>query len=227
MNGIFITGTNTSAGKTHVATLLARALQKQNISVVPRKPVESGCLTENGELIPQDAVALKNAAGYSGSLAQVCPFRFEPPISPVRAAHLANQALTTEKVVQACLANINEEKDFLLVEGAGGFYSPLCEDGLNADLAQSLGLPILLVAEDKLGCINDILLTTEAIKSRKLNLTAVILNQTTIADNNPHMNNEEDLNDLLDVPIFRIPFQNQNTQKILSEELISIILSQA
>ncbi|MDH5473401.1 MAG: dethiobiotin synthase [Gammaproteobacteria bacterium] len=224
MKGIFITGTGTNVGKTHVATLIARELQQQGVQVIPRKPVESGCLTEGNELIPQDAMALKNAAGYSGSLAQVCPFRFEPPISPVRAAHLAHQALTTANVAQACTANINEDKDFLLVEGAGGFYSPLCEDGLNADLAQTLGLPVLLIAEDKLGSINDVLLTTEAIKSRQLNLLAVILNQTGTSDNNPLMNNQEDLNHLLDIPVFHIPFQKQHTQKILSHRLIDLIL---
>ena len=225
MKGIFITGTGTDVGKTHVATLLARELQKQKIPVVPRKPVESGCTVDGNELIPQDAVALKNAAGYSGSLAQVCPFRFEPPISPVRAAHLADQALTTEKVAQACISNINEEKDFLLVEGAGGFYSPLCEDGLNADLAQALKLSVILVAQNKLGCINDVLLSMHAIQSRGLNLVAIILNQAETTDNNPYMNNEEDLKDLINYPIFNIPYLQQNSSFSLPEKLLSIILN--
>ena len=212
-------------GKTQVATLIARELQKKNIPVVPRKPVETGCLTENNELIPQDAVALKNAAGYSGSLAQVCPFRFEPPISPVRAAHLAHQALTTDKVAQSCTANFNEEKDFLLVEGAGGFYSPLCEDGLNADLAEKLNLPVILVTEDKLGCINDILLSVEAIRSRKLNLTMVILNQIDVSNNTPEMNNEDDLNKLLNCPVFCIPHMESKSTFSLPDELLNSLLN--
>lgn len=227
MKGIFITGTSTDVGKTYVATLIARELQQQGISVVPRKPVESGCLTEGNELIPNDAVALKNAAGYSGSLAEVCPYRFEPPISPVRAAHLANQALTTQKVADACVANVNKENDFLLVEGAGGFYSPLCEDGLNADLAQALNLPVVLVVEDKLGCINDTLLTIEAIQSKGLDLSCIILNQSVLAEPNPDMDNEADLKELLDQPIFHIPFQHQNSQKRLSQEIIDFIIKQA
>lgn len=223
MKGLFITGTGTDVGKTHVATMLARELQKQKISVIPRKPVESGCLVDGNELIPQDAVALKNAAGYSGSLAQVCPFRFEPAISPVRAAHLANQALTTEKVAQACTHNINQEKDFLLVEGAGGFYSPLCEDGLNADLAQALELPVLLVAKDKLGCINDILLTVEAIQSRHLNLSCIILNQPEITEASPQMDNEADLKDMLDIPVFYTPFHENKSHNSLSQEIIDFV----
>jgi dethiobiotin synthetase len=201
MKGIFITGTDTNVGKTYIASLLARHLHQQGIHVVPRKPIESGCIRAGDELIPADAIALKNAAAYPGSLAQVCPYRFEPPISPQRAAHLANQALLTEKVALACTQGINIKQDFLLVEGAGGFYSPLCEDGLNADLAQALKLPILLVAEDRVGCINQVLLTVQAIKLRKLNLHAVILNQTENYTGSPVMNNQQDLGKLIRCPV--------------------------
>jgi len=214
MKGIFITGTNTDVGKTYVATLLSRRLQQQGISVIPRKPIESGCKREGNELIPSDAVALKNASGYSGSLSQVCPYRFEPPISPLRAAHLAHQALITGKVAEACIANIDSEKDFLLVEGAGGFYTPLCEDGLNADLAQALDLPVLLVAEDTLGCINHVLLNTQAIELRSLKLLGVILNKSDPLQQNKFMNNSEDLAQLLDCPIFTLTTGNDNEDQI-------------
>jgi hypothetical protein len=63
------------------------------------------------------------------------------------------------------------------VEGAGSFYSPLASDGLNADLAERLALRILLVAANRLGCINHVLLTVGAIRSRGLKLLAVALNQ--------------------------------------------------
>lgn len=224
MKGIFITGTDTGVGKTYTGVLIARALQQRQVNVVPRKPVESGCVRDGDNLIPQDAQALKNAAGYSGSLASVCPYRFEPAISPLRAAHLAHQALATTKVAQACLTGVDADKDFLLVEGAGGFYSPLCEDGLNADLAQALQLPVVLVADDKLGCINQVLLNVQAIESRKLKLLAVVLNQCNDNNSNPDMNNEEDLKDLVDCTIFSLPYLNQNNQNHFLDQLIDIIL---
>ena len=211
MKGIFITGTDTNVGKTYIATLLARQLVKQNIKVIPRKPIESGCKQNGDELIPADALALKNASDYSGSLAQVCPYRFEPPISPLRAAHLSHQTLITSDLAETCLKNINADNDFLLVEGAGGFYSPLCEDGLNADLAQLLDLPVLLVAEDKLGCINQVLLNIHAIESRGLKLLCVILNKSAPLRQNEFMNNKEDLQSLVNYPIFTLA-TNHNTQ---------------
>jgi len=221
MNGIFITGTDTHVGKTYIATLLARHLLQQGINVVPRKPVESGCLRDGNELIPADAMALKTAANYSGSLAQVCPYRFEPPISPQRAAHLANQALMTEKVALACTRDIDIKKDFLLVEGAGGFYTPLCEDGLNADLAQALNLPVLLVAEDRVRLHQSgSTYCVRSINTRKLNLHAVILNQTEHYTHSPFMKNQDDLRDLLDCPIVTHAYKAEKIHPDILSELI-------
>ena len=221
MQGIFITGTNTGVGKTYIGTLIARALHDNKVNVIPRKPIESGCQNNNGELIPADASALKDAAGYDGPLSVVCPYRFEPPVSPVRAAHLANKVLTTEQLVKHCFDE--SENGFMLVEGAGGFYSPLAEDGLNADLAVALKLPVVLVAEDTIGCLSQVLLNVEAITVRGLKLAAVVL--STLDENkDPHMDNTADLRERLDVPVFSIPFDSDGGE--LPEELLERVLSQ-
>jgi dethiobiotin synthetase len=85
------------------------------------------------------------------------------------------------------------------VEGAGGFYSPIAHDGLNADLAQKLNLPIILISENRLGCINHILLIAEAIAHRQLNLAGVILNTIQPLPNT--MDNAADLANYLTAPI--------------------------
>lgn len=211
MQGVFITGTNTDVGKTYVGALLAKTLREKNINVIPRKPIESGCNKIDNELIPADALALQQAAGYEGDLSEVCAYRFEPPISPVRAAHLANKILTTNQLLNICLNG--SENGFTLVEGAGGFYSPLTEDGLNADLATALQLPVILVAEDTLGCINQVLLTVEAIKTRGLKLIAVVLNN--IHDNrDEQMDNAADLREHLDCPVFSQPHGDSDMHAI-------------
>ena len=205
MKGIFITGTDTDVGKTYTACLIARQLQQSGITVVPRKPIESGCQKKDHELIPADALALKQAAAYSGTLTQICPYRFIPAISPKRAAQLAGQSINTADLARACTTGLNKD-DFLLVEGAGGFYSPLCEDGLNADLAQALALPVVLVAEDRLGCINHILLSIQAIESRGLELSSIILNQTQASDSHSPMNNMHELSEMIDIPLLNINY---------------------
>jgi dethiobiotin synthetase len=219
MQGVFITGTGTEVGKTFVGLEIARQLSRRNIKVIPRKPVESGCLQQDGELIPQDASALKKAANYPGPLSDVCPYRFEAPVSPVRAAHLANKILTTEQLLNICLQG--SEHGFVLVEGAGGFYSPLTEDGLNADLAVALQLPVLLVAEDKLGALNQVLLSAEAIKMHGLQLAGVVLNALD-NDHNEHMDNTADLRERMDCPVFFNPYTREGNAQ-LPETLIDAL----
>jgi dethiobiotin synthetase len=216
MQGVFITGTDTGVGKTHIGVLLARALRNKNIRVIPRKPVESGCRLIGGELIPADALALKQATRYQGELKEICRYRFAQPVSPVRAARLSNVELTTEQLAKACM---HGENAFTLVEGAGGFYSPLSEDGLNADLAQALQLPVLLVARDILGALNHVLLNTEALHKRGLGLAGIVLNnQDNFRDR--HMDNVTDLSARLDCPVFY-----QNYCGAISEDLVDTVIA--
>jgi len=223
MQGVFITGTSTEVGKTFVGVEIAKRLTARKITVIPRKPIESGCLKQGDELIPSDATALKDAANYQGSLSDVCPYRFEPPISPVRAAHLANRVLTTEQLVNICLKG--SEEGFVLVEGAGGFYSPLAENGLNADLAVALQLPVLLVADDKLGALSQVLLNVEAIRMRGLQITGVVLN-TLEESHNENMNNSADLRERLDCPIFTNPYAKGGDIQ-LPDSLIEALIASA
>lgn len=220
MQGVFITGTGTEVGKTFVAAEIARQLNQRNVKVIPRKPIESGCIRSGDELIPQDAVALKNAASYSGSLSDVCPYRFEPPISPVRAAHLANKVLTTEQLFSICLQG--SEEGFLLVEGAGGFYSPLAENGLNADLAVALQLPVLLVADDKLGSLSQVLLNAEAIQMRGLHLAGVVMNNLN-NNSNEYMDNTADLRERLDNSVFCSPFSKDGEPHLPKSLIDSLV----
>jgi dethiobiotin synthetase len=221
MQGVFITGTSTNVGKTFVGVAIARALTRRKIKVIPRKPIESGCTRHGEELIPLDATALKEAADYQGTLSEVCPFRFEPPVSPVRAAQLANRILSTEQLLSICLQG--SEDGFLLVEGAGGFYSPLAENGLNADLAVALQLPVLLVADDRLGVLNQVLLNAEAMQTRGLHLVAVVLSQIDSVHDD-RMDNSADLRERLDCPVFTLPYSrddNVDAPDALIEALVT------
>ena len=217
MKGLFITGTDTDVGKTYIACLIAAELKSKGINVIPKKPVESGCELINGNLYPNDAALLLKASQSDLSLDNVCPFRFEAAISPARAAKINNQKIQLNELISICTANNNSENDFIITEGAGGFYSPLCEDGLNADLAEKLNLPILLVANDKLGCINHILLSLEAISARQLSVAAIVLNQ---CDAHTSHNETNNLEDLLEISNHYVTTIKHNATSI-PEELIS------
>ncbi|QMU61733.1 MAG: dethiobiotin synthase [Gammaproteobacteria bacterium] len=220
-NGLFITGTDTDVGKTYIGSQVVSLLYGMKISVQPRKPIESGCGLLDGELQPADANHYYDAVEKNIPLTDICPFRFQPAISPQRAARLVKQPITIKELKNVCLKNSTSD-DFLFVEGAGGFYSPLCEDGLNADLAKALQLPVLLIANDQLGCINHILLSAEAIRQKELELSAVILNSKN-ATHDDAMDNLDDLKNYFEIPIFLISHNELiKSNKPLVDFLISI-----
>ncbi len=204
LEGFFITGTDTGVGKTVVACALIRALREAGHAVIPRKPVESGCKVLDGRLFPADGTALRDAAAPPAlDLDRVTPHRYPHALAPDRAARLAGETLSVEALHQACVAALAEDAT-LVVEGAGGFYSPLAEDGLNADLARALDLPVILVAPDRLGVINHVLLSAEAMGSRGLELALVVLN----AVDTPQpegMDNRTDLARHLRCPLLSFP----------------------
>src|SRR4030095_13752353 len=81
---LLVTGTDTGVGKTFVACALAHALRARGRTVAVMKPVETG-----GTERPEDAVALRGAAGDPASLDEICPYRLRAPVAPAVAARLA------------------------------------------------------------------------------------------------------------------------------------------
>lgn len=175
--GLFITATDTEVGKTTLACRIVETLCEQGWPVKPRKPVESGCIKEpDGNLLGADASALFRASCSKEPMDSITPYRFKAPLSPARAAALEGIPLNIGMLEGACKQGVLPN-DFLLVEGAGGFYSPLASDGLNADLASRLRLPLLILAPDRLGVIGHVLLTLEAAAHRQLDVAGVVLNR--------------------------------------------------
>ncbi|MFP4080845.1 MAG: dethiobiotin synthase [Ectothiorhodospira sp.] len=197
--GLFITGTDTGVGKTVVACALIRALVARGLSVLPRKPVESGCERRGGILWPADGARLLDAAGED-ELDRVTPWRFTHALAPDRAARLAGTPLHLGALAAACRPR--GDAHWVVVEGAGGFCSPLAEGALNADLAVALGWPLILVAPDRLGVLNHVLLTAEAATRRGLTLAGIVLND--MGQPGPQgMDNAGDLEARLPVPLLR------------------------
>ena len=195
--GFFITGTDTDVGKTFIAARIAQQLHQQGHIVAPRKPIASGCIRQaDGGLLSEDALALQIGAQSSESLDIICPYQFEPALSPQTALEMANQVVTTQDLVYA---SETPKNTFKLVEGAGGFFSPHCSNGLNRDLAVALQLPVIVVVENRLGCLNQTLLTLEAIQNCGLSTHAIVINDVQWKS----QNFAKDLHKWTDVQIFQ------------------------
>ena len=198
--GYFVTGSDTDVGKTYIACQLVSQLRAAGLQVETRKPAESGCNKDSrGHLQTHDAAALRLANGERETIERIAPNRFRAALAPHRAARLENRELYLEQLVEACRRDCPD--CCLLVEGAGGFFSPLAEDGLNADLAHALQLPVIVVVEDRVGAVNQALMTIAAVHARGLEIAAVVLNRLSSVPQ-PGMDNAADLRTYCRLPIF-------------------------
>ena len=175
---IFLTGTGTGVGKTVAGCVIAAHWAAQGLDPRVMKPAESDCALVDGSLVPRDALALKTAAGDPRPLDEICPYRYEVPLTPAHAAEREGEPPDLERIV-AQVEALKEEGNPLLVEGAGGLLAPLTEDALMSDLALAANLPLVLVAPLELGTINHTLLSVREAKRQGLTILGVILSDTT------------------------------------------------
>jgi dethiobiotin synthetase len=175
MKGIFITGTDTGVGKTYVGASIAAAMRRKGIDVGVMKPAETGCRVRQGELVTADALLLMQSAGVADPLELVNPFRFRLPLAPLVAARLEGKRVSLRKIV-AAFRSLEQQHEFMIVEGAGGILVPLTKVQSYRDLAALLGLPVLIVARPGLGTINHTLLTVEALQQKKIPIAGIVIN---------------------------------------------------
>ncbi len=176
---ILITATDTGAGKTYVTCLLGRAMRERGISARPLKPVESGCdVGADGAPFPGDASSLREAVSPDLPLSAVCLYPLAAPLSPHLAALEEGVDIDTDRIL-AAVAGAMEAGDLVLVEGVGGIMVEICEGFCIADLAKHARLPVLVVAENRLGVLNHLGLTLHFLRSVGLPLFGVILNDRT------------------------------------------------
>lgn len=172
---LFVTGTDTGVGKTLVSTALLHALARRHARVVGMKPVAAGTERINGMDANEDVLALRAASTCAVPPELDNPVLLPDPVSPHIAAARAGRRIDISHLV-ACHRALAKRADAVVVEGAGGFLVPLSSTETGADLAQALGLPVVLVVGLRLGCLNHALLTAEAIRARGLVLAGWVAN---------------------------------------------------
>jgi dethiobiotin synthetase len=189
MRGYFIAGTDTGVGKTEIARALLTLLP----GALALKPFETGC----DPAAPEDALALQKAGGDTQSLDAICPYRFRMPAAPLVAAEAEGRTIDLSLIEKRVAAAAGP----IIVEAAGGLLVPLAReisrDSLeadepdhapatalvtNLDLAERLGLPVVLVGRAGLGTLNHCALSAQALASRGLQIAAIVLNRVSPDD---------------------------------------------
>jgi len=194
MKGIFVTGTDTGSGKSVVTGLLAKYLREKGHKVVTQKWVQTGSSFSADINLHLKIMGVSKGA-IKEHLDCVCPYIFKLPASPHLAAKAEKKKIKIARIKQSFKSlsskfdtfappkaglSINPERsrriDFVIVEGIGGALVPVNEKRLVIDIAKELGLPVLVVAQNKLGAINHILMTIEVLKQRKMKILGIVFN---------------------------------------------------
>jgi dethiobiotin synthetase len=174
----FVTGTDTEVGKTVASSALLQAANLAGYRSAGYKPVASGSEMTSEGLQNSDALTLQANSGVALAYDEVNPYVFAEPTSPHIVSADLGQPIALE-TLSAGLRHLEQRADWVLVEGAGGWFTPLSEQHTFADWVQQEQLPVILVVGIKLGCINHAVLTAQAIQRAGLRLAGWIANDVT------------------------------------------------
>jgi dethiobiotin synthetase len=200
LNGTFVTGTGTEVGKTVVAAAIARTQANAGRKVAVFKPAVTG-LEERGEA---DHELLRRAAGSDQTDDSIAPYRYDPPFSPHLAAELAGERIEPRRLVDGA-RDAAAGAGYLVCEGVGGLLVPLAPDYLVRDLAQELGMALVVAASPGLGTINHTLLTLEAARSAGLEVALIVLTPWPREPDLVQRSNRETLERLGGAPLAVLP----------------------
>jgi dethiobiotin synthetase len=202
LRGLFVTGTDTEAGKSVLSACLLAAMRTAGEEPRAVKPVLTGLADPPPPGWPADDELLASAAGLDRL--DVSPLRFDPPVSPHLAAELAGEPIDPRRLLARTRETLAGAST-AIVEGVGGLLVPLSADYLVRDLAVELGLPLLVAARPGLGTINHTLLTIEAARAAGLEIAAVVLTPWPGQPTEIERSNRETIAALGKVPIQTLP----------------------
>jgi dethiobiotin synthetase len=220
--GLFVTATDTNAGKTHFCCLLLRSLRAAGVDAVGFKPF---CCGDR-----DDAERLHESSDGAAELGLINPVWLRVPAAPYTAAMVENRVLDVAGALDA-FQTLGKRHQFVLVEGVGGWRVPLTDQLCLSDFAAQLGLPVLVVVANRLGALNHAQLTVDSIAARGSKCVGVVLNEPVDAGSDPaKVTNQGVLEQLLSAPVLgeiphgtrTLPLQileNLRRQEILSSVL--------
>ena len=175
----FVTGTDTEIGKTTTTAQLVKSVADQGKTVYAIKPVTAGMETDdNGQKYSDDARRINQFATVTPPMSAIAPIQLATPCSPHIAAQIDGVTLTKTQIVDTIRQSIEQYRaDVVLVEGAGGWFTPINAQETLADVAATLQFPVIMVVGIKLGSLNHAMLTLQAIWQAGLEVAVVVFNQ--------------------------------------------------
>lgn len=173
-HSIFITGTDTGVGKTTITAALFLTLKQQGHAVGVLKPIETGVDVTKPE--GSDTAQLRNLLSPSPPFDSVCLYAFPQPLAPLAAARKIGTTIDPGRI-HSHMAELLQRHSCLLIEGAGGIFTPIAPHYMMRDLITSSNIPCLIVGHTDLGGINHCLLTLHALQHVGVNVLGIVLNE--------------------------------------------------
>jgi len=190
---LFIAGTDTGAGKTHTAVQILRLLRASGRRCVGMKPI---CCGDR-----RDAECLLAAGSEGLRIEEINPVWLKTPAAPLAGSLMEDVYIDLKRVLAAFHA-LQNRVEHVVVEGVGGWLVPIRADYFVSDLAVEMSLPVLVVAQNRLGCLNHAVLTVRSIAEHALGCLGVVLNGVPETSDIASVTNLDILKKIVDVPIF-------------------------
>lgn len=209
MQSVFITGTNTGVGKTLVTAAIVKSLQLRKIYSIFMKPIATGCKNIKGNLISEDVIFLSKIINqdYNNKLLKnINPVKYKLPLAPYSAQTIGEKTFKIKEIKKSYNYLI-KNFDFVVAEGIGGIAVPLKKNYYVYDLIKYLKLPVIIVAENKLGVLNEVILSVSKCNSKSIKVLGIILNQNTLKKYLSQKSNKKVIEKLTNLPVLiEIPF---------------------
>ena len=189
---LFITGTDTGVGKTQTARQLLRLLRAAGTSCAGMKPI---CCGDR-----RDAELLLAAGSESLTIDEINPVWLQTPAAPIVGSFVEEVNLDIEQILAAFRA-LQDRVEHVIVEGVGGWMVPIRSDYFISDLAAEMKLPVLVVTQNRLGCLNHTALTVRSVADYNLPCLGVVLNGVPVPGDIAALTNADILKRILNVPL--------------------------
>ncbi|EFK3895021.1 dethiobiotin synthase [Escherichia ruysiae] len=217
----FVTGTDTEVGKTVASCALLQAAKAAGYRTAGYKPVASGSEMTAEGLRNSDALALQRNSSLQLDYATVNPYTFEESTSPHIISAQEGRPIDP-LVMSAGLRALEHQAEWVLVEGAGGWFTPLSDSFMFADWVTQEQLPVILVVGVKLGCINHAMLTAQAVQQAGLTLAGWVANDVT-PQGKRHSEYMATLTRMIPAPLLgEIPWLQENPESALTGKYINL-----
>ncbi len=189
---VFVTGTDTGVGKTAFTAWLLERLREEGLRGAGYKPI---CCGDR-----HDAELLLAASAPGLTISEINPIWLQTPAAPLTAA-LQEKRTIDLPALRDGFVRLRNDFDFVVVEGVGGWIVPITTDYFSSDLAADLQLPVIIVAHNRLGCLNHILLTARSIETAGLKCAGIVLNNLGESGDLASATNADILRRCLPIPV--------------------------